>query len=113
MTYSFGDIYIVDFDPSIGHEYQGRRPAIVIQEENVSQVSNLVTLMPMTSQLNAMHHVDILMQRDSKNRLSSTSVIKVRHISSFDKTRFINKVGKAGSPVIRQVRGYLRRHFGL
>lgn len=113
MAFAFGDIYYVDHDPSVGHEYRGKRPAIVIQEENRSGLASVVTVMPMTSQLNQLGHSDILIEKDHKNRLTLDSVIKVHHISSFDKSRFIHMIGKAGSPVIRQVRGYLRRHFGL
>ncbi len=38
---------------------------------------------------------------------------KVRQISSFDKKRFVKFIGKADSPVVRGIRGYLRKHFGL
>lgn len=113
MTFAFGDIYYVEHDPSVGHEYRGKRPAIVIQEEKWSEASPVVTVMPMTSQLNQLGHLDILIEKDHKNRLTLDSVIKVQYISSFDKSRFIHMIGKAGSPVIRQVRGYLRRHFRL
>lgn len=113
MTFAFGDIYLVDHDPSIGHEYKGKRPSIVIQQEEISHYSMLVTVMPITSQLIQLRHDDILMQPDGKNRLDQASVIKVHQIRSFDKQRFLFKIGSAGSPVIRHVRGYLRRHFGL
>lgn len=113
MAFTFGNIYYVEHDPSVGHEYRGKRPAMVIQEKNVSESSTVVTVMPMTSQLNQLGPSDVLIEKDSKNRLTLDSVIKVHHISSFDKSRFIHMIGKAGSPTIRQVRGYLRRHFGL
>lgn len=113
MPFAFGDIYYVLYDPSIGHEYRGKRPAIVIQEEDISEVSPVITVMPLTSQLNQLRPSDVLIQKDHKNRLALDSVIKVRHINSFDKSRFVHFIGKAGSPTVRQVRGYLRRHFGL
>lgn len=113
MKFAFGDIYFVDCDPSVGHEYKGKRPALVIQQEEISQYSTVVTVMMMTSKLDQLRHDDILIQKDGKNRLDKASVIKVWHIKSFDKQRFHFRIGCAGSPVIRRVRGYLRRHFGL
>lgn len=113
MTFAFGDICYVEYATSVGHEYRGKRPALVIQEENISQSSSVVTVMPLTSQLSQLRPSDVLIQKDDKNRLTLDSVIKVRHINSFDKQRFLFKIGSAGSPAIRQVRGYLRRHFGL
>lgn len=113
MAFSFGDIYIVDFDPAVGHEYRDKRPGLVVQEESVSKVSPYVTVLPLTSQIEKRWPVDVFIQKDAKNRLISDSIIRVRQISSFDKSRFSHLIGKAGSPIIRQVRGYLRRHFGF
>lgn len=113
MKFTFGDIYFVNCDPSFGHEYKGKRPALVVQQEEISQHSTVVTVMIMTSKLDQLRHDDILVQKDEKNRLDRASVIKVSHIKSFDKQRFHFRIGRAGSPAIRQVRGYLRRHFGL
>lgn len=113
MAFAFGDIYFVEFDPSIGHEYKGRRPAMVIQEEEISKNSPVVTIMPLTSQLNQLRPHDVLVPKDFLNKLSSNSIIKVKHIHSFDRERFLFKMGRVGSPIMRQVRGYIRRHFGL
>lgn len=113
MTFNFGDIYLVQFEPSIGHEYQGRRPGIIAQDENISKISPLISVIPITSRVSKIHSLDISIQKDEKNRLSEDSIIKTYHISSFGRSRFLFKIGKAGSPTIRQVRGYLRRHFGL
>ncbi len=113
MNPEFGSIYLVNFDPSIGHEYRKVRPALVIQEKNISEGSPYITIMPISSKVASFTAPDILIQKDFKNRLMMDSVIKVRQISSFDKKRFIKYIGVAGSPVIRQVRGRLRRHFGL
>lgn len=110
---AFGDIYLADFDPSVGHEYKNKRPAIVIQEESLSATAPYATILPMTSKLEKRGGVDIFVEKDGKNNLANNSIIRVRHISTFDQTRLIHFIGRAGSPAIRQVRGYLRRHFGM
>lgn len=108
-----GDIYFVRFDPSIGHEYRKTRPAIVIQSEEISNISSLVTVMPISSHIERCQEPDIPVERDEKNRLAKDSVIMVRRISTFDQSRFKRKIGEASSPVLRKVRGYLRKHFAL
>lgn len=113
MPFAFGDIYYVEFEPSVGHEYRGRRPGMVVQEESISKISSLVTVVPITSKLEHLKEPNVFIQKDEKNRLTLDSVIKVQHVSSFDRQRFIHFIGKANSPIIRQVRGYLRRHFGM
>lgn len=113
MNFEFGEIYIAKFHPGTGKEFKKIRPAIVIQESAVSQKSPYVTVMPISSQLQKLGPVDILLEKDDLNGLKSDSVIQARQISSFDKKRFIKKIGRVGSPAARKVRGYLRKHFGL
>lgn len=113
MNFEFGEIYIAKFHPSTGKEFKKIRPAIVIQESTISKKSPYVTVMPISSQLHKLGPADILLAKDDLNGLKSDSVIQVRQISSFDKKRFVKKIGRAGSPATRRVRGYLRKHFGL
>lgn len=113
MTPLCGDIYLVDFDPSVGHEYKKKRPALVIQEEEITKTSPCISVMPLTSKFKNMAAHDVFIPKDKKNQLLDDSIIKVHYLKSFDKSRFIHFIGMANSPVLRQVRGYLRRHFGL
>lgn len=113
MNVTFGDIYLVNFEPSIGHEYKKKRPGLIIQQENTHTDFPYITIMPFSSKLERRCEHDIFVQKDDRNRITLDSVIKVHHIYTFDKSRFLHYIGRAGSPVVRQVRGHLRRHFGL
>ncbi|MBU1032567.1 MAG: type II toxin-antitoxin system PemK/MazF family toxin [Patescibacteria group bacterium] len=108
-----GDIFLVNFDPSVGREYKKIRPALILQHESSAKKSPYVTVMPMSSRIDNWNLPDILVPKDNKNRLMTNSLIKVQQISSFDKKRFIKKIGAVNSPVLRKVRGYLRQHFKL
>lgn len=109
----YGEIHLVDFDTSVGHEYRGKRPAVIIQSNQQLKVSNLVTVMPLTSQIDNCHSDDIVILQDKDNRLFSKSVIKVHQIKSFDKLRFIKHIGKVDDEILAKVKNYLRAHFGL
>lgn len=111
MKFELGDIFLTDYEPHFGHECGKLRPSLVIQE-SVLENSPYVTVMPFTSNLK-MSSFDVFVSKDEKNNLKNNSVLKVRQINSFDKRRFIHFIGRANSPVIRQARGYLRKHFGL
>jgi mRNA interferase MazF len=113
MKVTFGDILLVNFEPSVGREYKKIRPAIVIQQEDVSEYSTLITVMPMSSQIERRMRHDIFIARDEKNRLTNDSLIKSHYIHTFDPSRVLYFIGRAGSPTVRAVRGYLRRHFGM
>lgn len=113
MKFKLGDIVLVNCYPSFGREYKKIRPSLVIQNNEISEQSPYVTVMPMTSKIEKWRTPDVLVLKDLKNRLQKDSVVKVEQISSYDRSRFIRKIGEASSPVLRQVRGYLRRHFQL
>lgn len=108
-----GDLYLVNFNPSVGHEYQGKRPAIIIQANVQIRKSNLITVMPLTSNFENCLNNDIVVKKDSMNRLISDSVIKVHSVISFDYKRLINKIGVVDEVILNQIKNYLRKHFGV
>ncbi|MFA5086374.1 MAG: type II toxin-antitoxin system PemK/MazF family toxin [Candidatus Paceibacterota bacterium] len=113
MNIGYGQYFLVNFNPGSGHEYQGKRPAIVIESDKQLRKSNLVTVLPLTSNLDNKVEDDIVVRADASNRLKFDSVIKVFDIASFDRSRFINKIGEAEKGTLREIKGYLSKHFDL
>jgi len=110
---SCGDIFLVDFDPSAGHEFQKMRPALVIESDEQIKKSNLITVLPLTSNLDNQVDNDILIEVDGDNKLQFDSVIKVYGIMSFDYSRIVNYIGKASPEIMDKVKEYLKKHFNL
>jgi mRNA interferase MazF len=76
-----GDIVWMDFDPTLGHEQRGRRPAIVLTPFKYNNNSNLALFCPITSNIkNYPFEVKI------KNT-NISGVILVDQIKSFDWTK--------------------------
>ena len=107
----YGGIYWVSFATSIGHEFQGKRPAVVVQSAPQLRRANLVTVMPLTSQVGKSHGDDIFVKANGENNLYGDSLIKVYNIESFDRGRFLKKIGHMDTPIMAKVKGYLRIHF--
>ena len=63
----YSDILWAEFSPSIGHEFQDKRPAIVIQTNNQIAKSNLVTLVPLTGNIKNKMADDITIEPDDEN----------------------------------------------
>jgi len=110
-----GEIWMVNFNPSKGHEFQKERPAIIISSNKIIKFSNLITVLPITSNTNNCLDDDIKIIKDDYNCLFMDSVVKVTHISSFDKNndRFIKKIGTANEYVVEQIKKYLLKHFSI
>jgi mRNA-degrading endonuclease toxin of MazEF toxin-antitoxin module len=109
----YGDILWSQFDPSVGHEFQDKRPAIVIQTNEQLFKSNLLTLVPLTANVKNKVDDDILVEPDDKNNLRGVSVIKVYDIVSHDYERITGKIGVADENVMMKIKQYLRKHFGF
>ena len=63
MFYSQGDIIEVSFDPSLGHEPQSRRPALVISDDEFNGMSSLIFLAPITTKLSG-YPLHIVLPKD-------------------------------------------------
>ncbi len=102
-TYLRGQICLVNFEPSIGHEYKKVRPALIIQQSQYAQQGNLLTVIPLSSKTAITTVHDILIPKDPKNRLMKNSLLKTYKLSSFDKSRFIKYIGVLNDTLMIQV----------
>ncbi|MBF0379329.1 MAG: type II toxin-antitoxin system PemK/MazF family toxin [Desulfamplus sp.] len=107
-TFKRGQIWLVNFEPSFGHEYQKVRPAFIIQHERYIDSGNLLTVIPISSQTANHGELDILIKSDSQNRLIKDSLLKIKHISSFDKRRFIKLIGLTYKETMENVDKHLQ-----
>ncbi|MBP3729948.1 MAG: type II toxin-antitoxin system PemK/MazF family toxin [Mailhella sp.] len=44
-----GDIYLVDLDPTEGHEQQGTRPVLIVSPDAFNKVTQVPVVLPITS----------------------------------------------------------------
>jgi mRNA interferase MazF len=95
---------LVNFDPSFGHEYKKVRPALIIQNDNYIESSGLLTVIPISSQITKQTELDILLRKDTQNRLMTDSLLKTGQISSFDKRRFIKLVGFVNQETMKKTK---------
>jgi mRNA interferase MazF len=108
-----GQIWLVNFDPSFGHEYKKVRPALIVQSDAYIEYSNLLTVIPISSKTEKQTELDILVKKDSQNRLKTDSLIKVKQISSFDKRRFIKLIGIITQKIMQEVKENIRLFLDL
>ena len=102
-SFRCGQIWLVNFDPSFGHEYKKVRPALIIQNNNYIESSDLLTVIPISSQITKQTELDILLRKDYLNRLMTNSLIKTKQISSFDKRRFIKLIGTIDEEIMKEI----------
>lgn len=76
---SQGDIIKVNFNPQVGHEQAGYRPALVINNNFFNQKTNMTIVCPITNTNNSFPlHIPL------DNRTQTTGVILCEHIKAID-----------------------------
>ena len=86
------EIWDVYFDPVIGSEQVGRRPAVIISGDMVNKNINTIIVCPLTSSLKH-YEGNLIIDPDSTNGLMQTSEVMTIHVRSISKERFKKKIG--------------------
>ena len=102
-VYQRGQIWLVNFDPSFGHEYRKVRPALIVENDEYINAGSLLTIVPISSQTTKQTSLDVLLEKDSQNRLIIDSLIKIKQVSSFDKRRFIKHIGFVNTKMMETI----------
>jgi len=89
-SFQRGQIWLVNFEPSIGHEYRKVRPALIVQQDDYIKLDSLFTVIPLSTQVKKRQELDAYIVKDNVNRLFKDFLIKTMQISSFDRQRFSN-----------------------
>lgn len=113
MKFKQKQIWLINFDPSFGHEYKKVRPALIIEDSPFIQSGNLITVLPISSKTDKTADMDVYLAKDNINRLMKDSLIKTHQISSFDKRRFIKYIGECDPHVFKNLQENVTRYLGL
>ena len=113
MQFHQREIWLINFDPSFGHEYKKMRPALIIEDTTYIQTGNLITVIPISSIIEKPMELDVFISKDVKNRLMKDSLIKTHQISSFDKRRFIKYIGVIDVENFKKVQGNIKKYLTL
>ncbi len=99
-----GEIWLVNFDPTIGTEIRKKRPAVVISSDAVGRLP-IKLVAPITDWKEYFNenlwHVQI--KPNSENGLSKTSAIDTLQLRGMDEQRFIQKLGKISAEKMEEI----------
>ncbi|AFZ33708.1 transcriptional modulator of MazE/toxin, MazF [Stanieria cyanosphaera PCC 7437] len=94
-----GDIIWLDFNPQIGREQAGHRPAIVISPKKFNSLSSLVFVCPISSKIKGFSFEVLLTEQ-----MQTKGVVLIHHLRSVDwKTRGIKFVETAPISIVEEI----------
>ncbi len=107
-----GELWMVNFDPTIGHEQAGRRPALVVSVDVLNcSAAELAIVLPLTGKAKGIRsHVEVA---KGGTGLTVTSFAKCEDVRSVSTRRLRRRLGKVPAPTMAAVEQTLRFLFGL
>lgn len=102
-----GEVWMVNFDPSVGHEQGGERPALVVSSNNLNAgPAGIVTVVPMTSREKGIpSHVPV---EPPEAGLKRRSFVKCEDIRTISKLRLSRRYGAVSDGTMKEVERRLR-----
>ena len=97
------EVYLINLDPTIGHEIQKTRPCLVISPDEMNNNIRTVIIAPMTTKSHA-YPTRIPVRFDKKS-----GWIVVDQIRTVDKARLVKNLGKISNNEIAAVKDILRQ----
>ena len=107
-----GEVWLVNFDPSLGREQGGSRPAMIISVDPVNAgPSNMVIVVPITSRSKGIRsQVQI---EPPEGGLVVTSYIKCEDVRAISKERITKRLGATSARTMMEAEDKLRILIGL
>lgn len=90
-----GDIYLINFDPTIGHEIKKTRPALIIQNDIANKYSPITIVAAITSKISSTPYPTEVFMETKESGLPLASAVLLNQIRSVDHRRLIKRIGKA------------------
>lgn len=94
-------IYLVNLDPTIGHEIKKTRPCIVISPDEMNNNISTIIIAPMTT---TSHSYPTRVQLKFQNK---TGYIVLDQIRTIDKKRIIKELGTVNNSIIKKIKSVL------
>ena len=114
MTYRMG-IFLADLNPGIGSEQKGKRPVLVVSDEDFNQVMPVVTILSITSLKKGrrVYPNEVFISRGIGS-LTADSIILAHQIRTISKERLIRLLGPVKDPGLQSaIEEAMRIHLNL
>ena len=108
-----GDIWLVNLDPTVGHEIKKSRPAVIIQNDLGNKYSPITIIAPLTSQnIDSIYPIEVLIKKEIL-KLDKDSKVLLNQIRAVDKKRLIKKLSNLDSETMIRIDEAIKISLGL
>ncbi|GMO43989.1 MAG: type II toxin-antitoxin system PemK/MazF family toxin [Termitinemataceae bacterium] len=95
------EIYLVDIEPTIGHEIQKARPCVIVSPNEMNEHIETIIIVPMTTKS---HKYPTRIEINFQNK---TGWIVLDQIRTVDKRRLIKKIGELNKSKATEIKNII------
>ena len=106
------DVFLVNFDPTVGAEAKKNRPALVVSNNINNAHSPIVSISPITSNVTRVYSFEVEVSAGIGG-LRARSKVMVNQTRAVDKVRLIKRLGNLPDKIMEEIDNALKLHFGL
>ena len=103
-----GEVWWVNFDPSLGGEVQKTRPAVIVSNDASNRTLNRVQVVPITSHTERVYRCEAIVSLNGERRKAMAD-----QIATVSKLRLGTRFGILSSTDVRLIDGAIRIQLGL
>lgn len=107
------EVYLVNFDPTIGREIMKTRPAVILQNDIANRWSPITIVAAITSRFTVPLYPTEVLVKAPEGGLGADSVVLANQIRSIDRTRLVRKLGILKPATMEAVNRALQISLGL
>jgi mRNA interferase MazF len=108
-----GEVYLVNFDPTVGAEIKKTRPALIIQNDVANEHSPVTIVAAITSAVAGKSYPTEISLELGDGGLDRSSIVLLNQLRTIDRSRLVKKLGAVGAGVLARVDLALRTSLGL
>ena len=106
------DLFLVNFDPTVGAEAKKIRPALVVSNNINNAHSPIVSISPITSNVTRVYSFEVEVSAGIAG-LRSRSKVMVNQTRAVDKVRLIKRLGCLPDKIMEEIDNALKLHYDL
>jgi len=107
-----GQIFLVNFDPTVGAEARKTRLALVVSNDTNNAYSPIISISPITSNVTRVYSFEVEIPSGTAG-LNARSKVMVNQTRAVDKIRLVKTMGHLTEEIMIQVNQALMLHYDL